>query len=155
MHHQGPRHDLTVSCTCCMCCAGQQASRRNSQAAHRRSGSSSTSPRAGGLTTAQALAADQMQLLDLVEVLITDHRTSVLERRRLQQQLDSTQLALQAERLGRERAAALADVRWAKRMSRATHSCISASRELQQLVVCCSRLAPSVSGMSLCTGVCA
>jgi len=52
-----------------------------------------------------------MQLLELVEVLITDHRTSLLERQRLQQQLDSTQQALQAERLDKERAAALADLR--------------------------------------------
>lgn len=70
------------------------------------------SPRAAaGLTAKQALAADHMQLLDLVEVLITDHKTSLLERKRLQQQLDATQHALQGEWLDRERAAALADVR--------------------------------------------
>lgn len=69
------------------------------------------SPRAASLTAKQAMAADHMQLLDLVEVLITDHRTSLLERKRLQQQLDSTQQALQAERISKERAAALADLR--------------------------------------------
>jgi hypothetical protein len=57
------------------------------------------------------MAADHMQLLDLVEVLITDHRTSLLERKRLQQQLDAAQQALQAERISKERAAALADLR--------------------------------------------
>lgn len=63
------------------------------------------------MTAKQAMAADHMQLLDLVEVLITDHRTSLLERKRLQQQLDAAQQALQAERISKERAAALADLR--------------------------------------------
>jgi hypothetical protein len=63
------------------------------------------------LTAKQALAADHMQLLDLVEVLISDHRTSLLERKRLQQQVDAAQSALQAVQLDKERAAARADVR--------------------------------------------
>jgi hypothetical protein len=63
------------------------------------------------LTAKQALAADHMQLLDLVEVLISDHRTSLLERKRLQQHVDAAQSALQAVQLDKERAAARADVR--------------------------------------------
>lgn len=63
------------------------------------------------MTAKQALAADHMQLLDLVEVLISDHRTSLLERKRLQQQVDAAQSALQAVQLDKERAAARADVR--------------------------------------------
>jgi hypothetical protein len=63
------------------------------------------------VTAKQALAADHMQLLDLVDVLISDHRTSLLERKRLQQQLESTQSALQAVQVDKERAAARADVR--------------------------------------------
>jgi hypothetical protein len=70
-----------------------------------------------------------MQLLDLVEVLITDHRTSLLERKRLQQQLDSVQEVLHVERLEKERAAALADIRWGGQLCTtvsliaAAHSC--------------------------------
>ncbi len=63
------------------------------------------------MTAKQALAADHMQLLDLVEVLISDHRTSLFERKRLQQQLDTAQVALQAVQLDKERAAARADIR--------------------------------------------
>lgn len=59
----------------------------------------------------QALLADQMQLLDLVQTLIADHRTSLLEQQRLQQQLAATQEALNCERLDKDRAAALAQVR--------------------------------------------
>lgn len=70
-------------------------------------------PVPGGTTPRHAAhAGDHLQLLDLVEVLITDHRTSLLERKRLQQQLDSAQQALLAERLDKERAAALADMRY-------------------------------------------
>lgn len=71
------------------------------------------SPRGvAGLSSKQALAADHLELMQLVEVLVTDHKTSLLERQRLQQQLDSVHQALQAERLDREHAAALADDRW-------------------------------------------
>jgi hypothetical protein len=72
-----------------------------------------------------------MQLLDLVEVLITDHRTSLLERKRLQQQLDSVQQALHVERLDEERAAALADIRWGRQLS-TTKSPIAAAHSCQE-----------------------
>lgn len=61
--------------------------------------------------TVQALLADQMQLLDLVQTLIADHRTSLLEQQRLQQQLSSAEKALHAVQLDKERAVALAEVR--------------------------------------------
>lgn len=61
--------------------------------------------------TVQALLADQMQLLDLVQTLITDHRTSLLEQQRLQQQLVAAEKALHAVQLDKERAVALAEVR--------------------------------------------
>lgn len=68
---------------------------------------------AAGLTAKQALTADHMQLLELVECLISDHQTSLLERKHLQQQLESVQQALHGEALAeQERAAARADVRW-------------------------------------------
>lgn len=68
---------------------------------------------AAGLTAKQALAADHMQLLELVECLISDHQTSLLERKHLQQQLESVQQAVHREALAeQERAAARADVRW-------------------------------------------
>jgi hypothetical protein len=67
---------------------------------------------AAGLTAKQALAADHMQLLELVECIISDHQTSLLERRHLQQQLESAQQALHGEALAeQERAAARADIR--------------------------------------------
>jgi hypothetical protein len=61
----------------------------------------------------QALLADQSQLLDLVRTLITDHRTSLLEQRRLQQQLSATQSALHEAQLDADRAVALAELRCA------------------------------------------
>jgi hypothetical protein len=56
--------------------------------------------------------SDQVQLLELVQLVLSDHRTSLLERQHLQQQLASAQQALQAERIDKDRAAALADIRW-------------------------------------------
>lgn len=91
--------------------AGQAAAATN-KSAPGASAPTMRAPAAAGLAPKQALTADHMQLLDLVEVLITDHRTSLLERKRLQQQLDSVQQALHVERLDKERAAALADIRW-------------------------------------------
>eukprot|EP00775_Hariotina_reticulata_P007607 gene7607-7809_t len=54
---------------------------------------------------------DQGQLLDLVQTLIADHRYSLLERQRLQQQLEATQQALQVVKLDKDRAVVLADLR--------------------------------------------
>lgn len=76
-------------------------------------GAARAPPAAAGLTAKQALAADHMQLLEMVEFLISDHQTSLLERKHLQQQLESAQQALHGEALAeQERAAARADVRW-------------------------------------------
>lgn len=61
--------------------------------------------------TVQALLADQMQLLDLVQTLIADHRMSLLEQQRLQQQLITAERGLQELQLDKERAVALAEVR--------------------------------------------
>ncbi|KAF6259183.1 hypothetical protein COO60DRAFT_1626154 [Scenedesmus sp. NREL 46B-D3] len=55
--------------------------------------------------------ADQLQLLDLVGTLIEDHRHSLLEQQRLREQLAAMQHKLHAERLDKDRVAALADVR--------------------------------------------
>jgi len=54
---------------------------------------------------------EPVQLLDLVQTLIADHRYSMLERQRLQQQLEATQQALQVVKLDKDRAVVLADFR--------------------------------------------
>lgn len=65
---------------------------------------------------------DQAQLLDLVQTLIADHRYSLLERQRLQQQLEATQQALQVVKLDKDKAIVLADLRYGWRLQKQHHT---------------------------------